>query len=161
MTKSHISTANAPAQIDVLKGQLANVSKICLKHERPIGSKDITFQNRRTQRRIDTPKEVHDKQKAHIEAYDKQKAHEEVYVEQEALAKAYIEQKTPEEVQNKEIAPEDVQVPENYNISINYVHNREKWDQNIVVINNIFVFQVALDIIRNDEDLEPQNVEEC
>ena len=29
------------------------------------------------------------------------------------------------------------------------------------MINNIFVFQVALDIIRKDEDPEPQNVEEC
>ena len=41
------------------------------------------------------------------------------------------------------------------------MHNREKWDQNKVIINNIFAFQVALDIIRNDEDHEPQNVEEC
>ena len=28
-------------------------------------------------------------------------------------------------------------------------------------VKNIFAFQVASDIIRNDEDLEPQNVEEC
>ena len=41
------------------------------------------------------------------------------------------------------------------------MHNREKWDRNTVVINNIFAFQVALDIIRNDEDPEPQNMEEC
>ena len=41
------------------------------------------------------------------------------------------------------------------------MHNREKWDRNKVIINNIFSFQMALDIIRNDENLEPQNVEEC
>ena len=41
------------------------------------------------------------------------------------------------------------------------MHNREKWDRNKVIINNIFSFQMALDIIRNDEDPEPQNVEEC
>ena len=41
------------------------------------------------------------------------------------------------------------------------MHNREKWDQNKVIINNIFSFQMALDIIRNDENPEPQNVEEC
>ena len=41
------------------------------------------------------------------------------------------------------------------------MHNKEKWDRNKIVINNIFSFQVALDIIRNDEDLEPKNVEEC
>ena len=48
--------------------------------------------------------------------------------EQEALVEACIEQKTLEEVRNKEIASEEAQVPENYDISINYVHNREKWD---------------------------------
>ena len=52
-------------------------------------------------------------------------------------------------------------MPENYVILINYVHNREKWDRNKVVINNIFAFQVALDIIRNDEDSKPQNVKKC
>ena len=141
VTKSHISTTNTPTWIDVLEGQLANEFKIRLKHGRPIGLKDITPRKRRTQRRIDTPEEVYD--------------------EQEALVEAYIEQNAFEEVRNKEIALKEVQVPENYEISINYVHNREKWDQNKVVINNIFSFQAALDIIRNDEDLKPQNVEEC
>ena len=41
------------------------------------------------------------------------------------------------------------------------MHNREKWDRNKVVINNIFASKVVLDIIRNDEDPKPQNVEEC
>ena len=67
--------------------------------------KNITPRKRRTQRRIDTHKEVHDKQKALIKAYDKQKAPGEVYGEQEAPTKAYIEQETPEEVQDKEIVP--------------------------------------------------------
>ena len=34
-------------------------------------------------------------------------------------------------------------------------------DRNNIVINNIFAFQVASNIIRNDEDPEPRNVEEC
>ena len=38
---------------------------------------------------------------------------------------------------------------------------REKWDRNNIVIKNIFAFQVASDIIRNDEDPEPRTVEEC
>ena len=41
------------------------------------------------------------------------------------------------------------------------MHTREKWDRNNIVINNIFAFQVASDIIRNDEDAEPRNVEGC
>ena len=151
VTKSHIPAANASTRIDVPKEQLANESKILLKHRSPIGSKDITPRNKRTQRRIDTHKEVHDKQKAFIETYDKQKVPKEVYGEQEAHVEAYIEQKTSIDVRNKEITLEEAQIPENYEISINYVHNREKWDRNKVIINNIFVFQVDLDIIRNDE----------
>ena len=84
------------------------------------------------------------------------KTPKDVYGEHET----YIEQETPEEVRDKGAAPEEAQVPKNYEISMNYVHNREKWDRNLVVINNIFAFQVTLDIIRNDEDPEPQNVEE-
>ncbi|RVW75329.1 Retrovirus-related Pol polyprotein from transposon TNT 1-94 [Vitis vinifera] len=41
------------------------------------------------------------------------------------------------------------------------MYTGEKWDRNNIVINNIFAFQVASDIIRNDEDPEPRNVEEC
>ena len=37
----------------------------------------------------------------------------------------------------------------------------KKWDQNNIVINNIFAFQMASNIIKNNEDFEPQNVEEC
>ena len=116
MTKLHIPAANTPARIDVPEKQLANGSKIHLKRERPIGSKDITPQNRRTQMRIDTPKEVHDKQKALLEAYDKQKALLEAYDkqkapkdvgEQEAPIEAYIEQETPKEVRDKETTPEE------------------------------------------------------
>ena len=56
--------------------------------------------------RIDTPEEVHDKQKkkAPVEGFDKQKAPVEAFGEQEALVEACIEQKTLEEVQNKELA---------------------------------------------------------
>ena len=98
VTKSHIPTMNTPVWIDVLQGQLANEYKIRLKRGRLIDSKDITHRKRIIQMRIDTPKEVHDKQKAHVEAYDKQKAPKVVYGEQEALVEAYIEQK---EVRNK------------------------------------------------------------
>ena len=59
------------------------------------------------------------------------------------------------------MALEETHVLENYEILISYVHKRYKWDRNDIVINNIFAFQVAIDIIRNDEDPEPQNVKEC
>ena len=59
------------------------------------------------------------------------------------------------------MALEEARVPKNSGISISYVHKEDKWDRNNIVINNIFAFQVALDIIRNDEDPKPQNVKEC
>ena len=41
------------------------------------------------------------------------------------------------------------------------MHRGEKWDRNNFDVNNIFAFQVALDIIQNDDDPEPQNMNEC
>ena len=102
-----------------------------------------------------------DKSIALKEAQITQKALEEAHIEQEALEEAHIEQETPEDPHIERKAPEEAQVPENCEISISYVHTGEKWDRNNIVINNIFAFQVAFDIIRNDEDPEPRNVEEC
>ena len=64
-------------------------------------------------------------------------------------------------VRTKQVTLKESQVPENCEISISYVYTGEKWDRNNIIINNIFAFQVASDIIRNDEDPEPWNVEEC
>ena len=40
------------------------------------------------------------------------------------------------------------------------MNTKKKMGLKKVVVNNIFSFQVSLDIIRNDEDPEPQNMEE-
>ena len=63
VTKSHIPAASAPTRINVPEGQLTNESKIRLKCGRPIGSKYVSPRKRRTQMRIDTHEEVHDKKK--------------------------------------------------------------------------------------------------
>ena len=169
MTKSHILATNTPVQIDVPIGQLTNESKIRLKRGRPVGSKDVTPQKRRTQEKLGTLEEAIkmtdqfkiDKSIALEEAQIMQKAPEEVHIEQEAPEEAHIEQETPEDPHIEREAPEEAQVPENCEISVSYVQTGEKWDRNNIVINNIFAFQVASDIIRNDEDPEPRNVEEC
>ncbi|KAL6315188.1 hypothetical protein AAG906_037420 [Vitis piasezkii] len=106
VTKSHISTANTPARIDVPVRQLTNESKIRLKREK-LGPLEET-----------------------IKMTDQFKIDKSI-------------------------------VPENCEISISYVHTGEKGDRNNIVINNIFAFQVASNIIRNDKDPEPRNVEEC
>ena len=158
VTKSYISAANTPAQINVLVGQLTNKSKICLKRGRPIGSNDVTPQKRRTQKKLGTLEEAikmtywfkFDKSITLEDVEIIQKAPKEVHIEQEALEEAHIERE----------APKEAQVPKNCEISISYVHTRKKWDRNNIFINNIFIFQVAFNIIRNDENSEPWNVEE-
>ncbi|RVX04725.1 Retrovirus-related Pol polyprotein from transposon RE1 [Vitis vinifera] len=169
VTKSHIPAANTPARIDVPVGQLTNESKIRLKRGRPVGSKDVTPRKRRTQEKLGTLEKAIkmtdqfkiDKSIALEEAQIMQKAPEEEHIEQEAPEEAHIEQETPEDPHIEREAPEEAQVPENCEISVSYVQKGEKWDQKNIVINNIFAFQVASDIIRNDEDPEPRNVEEC
>ena len=131
VTKSHIPAANVLARVDITEGQKTYESKTRSKRGRPIGSKDITPRKRRTN--------------------GKQNDHEE----------SNIENQIPEEIQNEQIVPEEVQIPENNEISISYVHRGEKWDRNSFDVNNIFAFQVALDIIQNDDDPEPQNTNEC
>ena len=131
VTKSHISAANVPARVDITEGQKAYESKTHSKCGRPIGSKDITPRKRRI--------------------IGKQNDHEE----------SNIKNQIPEEIQHEQLAPEEVQVPENNEISISYVHRGEKWDRNNFDVNNIFAFQVALDITQNDDDPEPQNTNEC
>ena len=45
-----------------------------------------------------------------------------------------------EETQIIQEALEEAQVPENCDISVSYVYTGEKWDQNNIIINNIFTF---------------------
>ena len=114
--------------------------------------------------------EAHNEQQAHVEVYNKQKVPVEAhkkrkvlvkeYDEQQALIEVYNKQETPEVVGNAQKTLEDAQVPKNCENLISYVHKGNKWDRNNVVVNNIFVFQVALDIIQNDEDPKP-HVEKC
>ena len=94
MTKSHILGVNAPARIEVPKGQKANESKTRLKRGGPIRSKDVAPRKRRTKTNQNVPIEEHDEQRTPVEAN--------------------IEQQTLEEVKNEQISPEEAKVPENY-----------------------------------------------
>ena len=60
--------------------------------------------------------------------------------------------------------PEVVQVLEdieNVKIFINYVSKRKQWNRDEIVIDNVFAYKIALDIINKSEDYEPKFVEEC
>jgi hypothetical protein len=58
-------------------------------------------------------------------------------------------------------SPEEEQVPENNEISINYISIGEILDRNKIVVDNIFSFKVAFEITRSNDDIEPQSVKEC
>ena len=91
--------ANTLARIDVPIEQLTNEYKICLKHGRPVDSKNVTSQKRRTQEKLGPLKEAIkmtnpfkiDKFIALEEAQIVQKAPKETHIEREAPEETYIE----------------------------------------------------------------------
>ena len=140
VTKSHIPAANIPAMIEIptekLQSSMTNEPKPRLKRGRPIGSKDTISRKRKSV--ISMTPEEHITVKPQV---DKQVA--------------------PIEAPVKELSLSDVSVHNNEEISINYIHEGRIWDRNTTHINNVFSFQVAMNIIRIDEDQEPKNVNEC
>ena len=114
---------------------MTNKPKPRLKRERPSGSKDTIPRKRKSA--ISMTPEEHITVKPQVD-------------EQVALIEAPI----------KELSLNDVPIHNNEEISINYIHEGRIWDRNTTHINNVFSFQVAMNIIRTDEDQEPQNVNE-
>ncbi|WRX28465.1 Reverse transcriptase [Theobroma cacao] len=53
------------------------------------------------------------------------------------------------------------EINENEEISINYVMTRKRWNQNEINVDDIFTYNVALNIMKENEDLEPISIEEC
>ena len=65
---------------------------------------------------------------------------------------------------DKQLTPEETkidQIPVSRTEEILMSHTRETNDRSNIIIDNIFTFQVAMDIMRNDEYQEPQTVNEC
>jgi hypothetical protein len=159
IVKSHIPATNTPAKIEVPVGQsintVANESKACLKRGRPIGAKDKIPRKRKAQgNEISAPEEaLPTKQATKI---DPSKLSVQNSPGNKSLEEEPLEEKSPEE-----LPPEEEQVPENNEISINYVSTGEILDRNKIVVDNIFSFKVAIDITRSNDDIEPKTVEEC
>ncbi|GJZ38346.1 hypothetical protein Tco_0584537 [Tanacetum coccineum] len=55
---------------------------------------------------------------------------------------------------------EEPQVPKNKEISINYVMSRKIWNRNEIDFDDTFAYNVALEVMGNDEDQEPKSVPE-
>jgi hypothetical protein len=72
------------------------------------------------------------------------------------------EELSPKMESPKELFLEEKKVPRNHEISIHYVSIGEIYDRDEIVVDNIFLFKIALNITRsNDTEFEPQIVEEC
>ncbi|GJU30812.1 retrovirus-related pol polyprotein from transposon TNT 1-94 [Tanacetum coccineum] len=127
VTKSHIPAANALVKIDVPKehSKIANESKACLKRGRPIGSKDKNPRKKKGAYNQDGQDEVKDT------------------LEGSSLRTLHM------------TVQEEPRVPKNEEISINYVMSRKIWNQNEIDIDDTFAYNVALEVIENDEDHEP------
>jgi hypothetical protein len=69
-----------------------------------------------------------------------------------------IGSRTPEEVVDK--VPEETQAPNDYEISINYVHNGIIWNRNETRGDEIFAYAIAIEVI-NEEDYVSKTPEEC
>ena len=68
---------------------------------------------------------------------------------------------TPTEVSIEQLSHEIIPVHNHEEIFINYIHKGNIWDRNTTLIDDASSFQVAMDIINNDEDQEPQNMNKC
>ncbi|KAJ9539329.1 hypothetical protein OSB04_032062 [Centaurea solstitialis] len=133
VTKSHVPAANAPIKIDVPEGQndMSNESRARLKRGRPLGSKD---KNPRKKKGANN-------QNGHIEVNE-------------------TPSESPEETLDM-LVPEEPQVPENEKISINYNMSRKVWNRDKTDVDDTFAYNVALNVMENEEDQEPKSVDEC
>lgn len=132
VTKSYIPAANAPIRIEVPKEHIsANDSKPQLKRGRPIGSKDKNPRKR---------KGAYDQNAQNMEA---NKEPENVIVEEIPL-----EDKEPKKVENDEI-------------SMSFTTSGKIWDRKSIIVDNVFAYNIAVEITSLDDEMEPRSVEEC
>ena len=146
VTKSHIPAANAPVRIDVPIEQKSvaakDLSSTRLKRGRPPGSKDSIPRKRKSMTRLN-PNEISHEQGVHKECT----IHDSIITENENILKIAD-------------APEEANVPANTEISVNYAWNNELWKRHEIIIDDIFSFAIATEIIK-DDDIEPRSVDEC
>ena len=132
---------NTSTHINVPEGKLENAiaskSKIHLKHGRLIGLKDLVPRKRKgtTYEKLATLDEFINMKGSNDETpLDKQLALEKTQIDQISISR----------------------LEENLMSHIGETRNHSE-----IIIDNIFVFQVAIDIMRNNEDQEPKIVDEC
>ena len=159
VTKSYIPGANTPVRINIPIGKtaimLANESSMTrLKRGRPLGSKDLIPRKRKIKGQQNPSLEENNTLEKATPTIPKIITPEEESVIE--VTHAPEEAIVPEEIQNHE----DAQVLANDEISINYASTGELLDRTKVVINKVFCFTVAIEILKKDDDNKPRSVDE-
>ncbi|GJY42003.1 disease resistance CC-NBS-LRR class family protein [Tanacetum coccineum] len=131
VTKSYIPALNAPSRIDI--PETLDESNVRRKRGRPVGSKDTNPRRRKEQNTTRKVQEV-------------------------------VINKIPKEINNNteyvDKSLEDDHVPNEYEISINFVQNGTTWNRNKTRVDEIFAYAIASEII-NDEITVPKSIGEC
>ncbi|KAL4021530.1 hypothetical protein IC575_020332 [Cucumis melo] len=133
VTKSYIPAANAPSRIEIPTQQVDTINESTLRQKRgrPMGSKD---KNPRKRKVTNSRNDLIDNRN--------------------------IQEKIMDTTSGKNV--EETQVYEDNNeISINYTMTGKRWNRINVVVDNIFAYNVAHNIIHENEDYEPKSVDEC
>ena len=110
---------------------MRSTSTACLKRGRPIGSKD----------------KIPRKRKELIEYVGTSDI---IITPEENLKKELVLDKSEEAPPEEAHIPE-IKIVENEKISINYVNTEKRWNRNEVIIDNIFAYAIAIDIINESE----------
>ena len=131
VTKSYIPALNAPSRIDI--PETLNESNVRRKRGRPMGSKDTNPRKKKEQNTTGKVQEV-------------------------------VINKIPEEINNNtgnvKKSLENGHVPNEHEISINFVQNGTTWNRNETCVDEIFAYAIASEII-NDEVSVPKSIREC
>lgn len=149
VTRSHIAAANVPARIDIPEGQptlrpVIPANESCtpaLKRGRPVGSKDS-----------------HPRKRVSAQKVNPSNNNEAVILPDPS------HEIIPDYGSVLETKSGDASIPssisENREILVSHACINEVWHRDKVIINDVFAYNVANEIISGD-DIEPRSIEEC
>ncbi|KAJ9539390.1 hypothetical protein OSB04_032123 [Centaurea solstitialis] len=153
VTRSHIPAANVPARLEVPKQGHNTVGKSVAtthsgsvveavapkrKRGRPLGSVDTRPRKKKESTAQSDPFIINTENPSHEIVSDYSYVHESLL----------------------EDTPKSILIPENKEISMNYENAHELMERSSILIDDIFAYTVAHEIIEHD-DIEPRSVEEC
>lgn len=68
---------------------------------------------------------------------------------------------SPKRSFSKELFPTNEQLSKTDKILLRYVNTWEIYNINKIAFDNIVLFKVVIDIFKSNDEIEPQNTEEC